>query len=100
MKYGAIFLLIFQLEYQNGAVNFGPSNSHVLNDQSVPSSNVYDLVHMLRQRISSYSQRGNYDGIEETVGMCENRPNNKKDIAYKISQRAIASIPTASVSYV
>ena len=68
------------------------------NDQSATPSNVYDLVHMLRKRISSHSQRRGYDGVEETVGMCETRPNNKKDIAYKISQRAIASIPTASVS--
>ena len=70
------------------------------NDQSATPSNVYDLVHMLRKRISSHSQRRGYDGVEETVGMCETRPNNKKDIAYKISQRAIASIPTASVSNV
>ena len=54
---------------------------------------------MLRERMTSHSQRGGYDGIEETVGMCQNRPNNKKDVAYKISQRAIASIPTASVCY-
>ena len=70
------------------------------NDQSATPSNVYDLVHMLRKRISSHSQRRGYDGVEETVGMCETRPNNKKDKAYKISQRAIASIPTASVSNV
>ena len=70
------------------------------NDQSAAPSNVFDLVHMLRKRISSHSQRRGYDGVEETVGMCETRPNNKKDIAYKISQRAIASIPTASVSNV
>ena len=70
------------------------------NDQSATPSNTYDLVHMLRKRISSHSQRRGYDGVEETVGMCETRPNNKKDIAYRISQRAIASIPTASVSNV
>ena len=78
-------------------MSFGSSNIRPLNDQGAPSSNVYDLVHMLQQRLHSYSQSGNHDGIDETVGMCENRPNNKKDIAYKISQRAIASIPTASV---
>ena len=76
-------------------MNFG-----IQNDQPTSSSaQVYDLVQILRERMTSYSQRGGgYDGIEETVGMCTNRPNNKKDIAYKISQRAIASIPTASVS--
>ena len=75
-------------------MNFG-----IQNDQPTSSSaQVYDLVQILRERMTSYSQRGGgYDGIEETVGMCTNRPNNKKDIAYKISQRAIASIPTASV---
>ena len=76
-------------------MNFG-----IQNDQPTSSSaQVYDLVQILRERMTSYSQRGGgYDGIKETVGMCTNRPNNKKDIAYKISQRAIASIPTASVS--
>ena len=81
-----------------GSVSFGPADNNMQNDQSATPSNVYDLVHMLRKRISSHSQRRGYDGVEETVGMCETRPNNKKDIAYKISQRAIASIPTASVS--
>ena len=78
-------------------MRFGPSDNNIQNDQSASSPNVYDLVHMLRERMTSYAQGGGYDGIQETVGMCQNRPNNKKDIAYKISQRAIASIPTASV---
>ena len=82
-------------------MSFGLPNEQMQNDQpSSSSAQVYDLVQMLRERMTSYSQRGGgYDGIEKTVGMCENRPNNKKDVAYKISQRAIASIPTASVIF-
>ena len=71
-----------------------------MSDQSSPQDNVYDLVDMLRQRISSYSENGKHNGIEETVGMCENRPNNKKDVAYKLTTRAIASLPTASVCHI
>ena len=84
---------------RNGVVNFGVSDETMQNDQPTSSSaQAYDLVQMLRDRMTTYSQGGGgYDGIEETVGMCENRPNSKKDVAYKISQRAIASIPTASV---
>ena len=81
-------------------MSFGIPDGNIQNDQPTSSSpaQIYDLVQMLRERMTSYSHRdGGYDGIEETVGMCNNRPNNKKDIAYKISQRAIASIPTASV---
>ena len=85
---------------KNGAVSFGLSDENMQSDQPTSSSaQAYDLVQMLRERMSSYSHGGGgYDGIEETVGMCENRPKSKKDVAYKIFQRAIASIPTASVT--
>ena len=95
-----IIFTIILTENKHVAVSFGIPDSNIQNDQPTSSSpaQVYDLVQMLRERMTSNSQRfGGYDGIQETVGMCQNRPNNKKDVAYKISQRAIASIPTASV---
>ena len=36
-------------------------------------------------------------GIERTQGMCENREGSGQDVAFKITQRAVASIPTADV---
>lgn len=36
-------------------------------------------------------------GIERSVGICESRPGSGPDTAYKISSRAVASIPTAQV---
>ena len=89
-------------DYQNDAAAVDSlANERPLNDQwqNPSEQHVYNLVDMLRQRISSYSPRGQYEGIEQTVGMCENRPNNKKDVAYKITQRAVASLPTATVIF-
>lgn len=55
-------------------------------------NNVIDILHHRSASAGSAAS-----GIRRTVGMCDKRIDGGQDVAFRINQRAIASVPTATV---